>query len=165
MKRLVAIATALALLTMAPLLPGKTVPVSNSSGEQCPPPPAVVASFLGFTPSQTAQFLTLLTEFQTTVQGLQAQIAPLQVQLDGLLSQPHPDPVLVGKLVVEIHALEEQVGHAIQSYQELFAGLLTQEQQQKVQGVTQASQLQPVVGAFVTLYLVPPPPSPPCQKQ
>ena len=164
MKRL----AALALLATLPLLvsqaAGRALAAPQTSNGQCPPPPAVVATFLGFTDAQAQQFGILLNQFQTTVHTLQEQIAALQQQLNTLLGQPRPDPAAVGKLVLQIHALEQQVEQAIQNYHELFANLLTPEQKQKIEGVTVASQLQPVVGAFVTLYLVPPP-SLPCQKQ
>lgn len=164
MKRL----AALALLATLPLLvsraAGRVLAAPQTSNGQCPPPPAVVATFLGFTDEQAQQFGILLNQFQTTVHTLQEQIAALQQQLNTLLGQPHPDPAPVGKLVLQIHALGQQVEQAIQNYHELFANLLTPEQKQKIEEVTVASQLQPVVGSFVTLYLVPPP-SLPCQKQ
>lgn len=161
-----AILTLLLVLTLfASSAQSETIPQSTSSTDQYPPPPAVVAAFLGFSPAQIEQFGTLLTQFQTNVHSLQEQIAPRQQQLDALLSQPSPNPAQVGVLVVQIHALQQQVAQVIQAYQIAFAGLLTPDQKQKVEQVTLASQLQPAVGAFVALYLAPPPPSLPCQKQ
>jgi Spy/CpxP family protein refolding chaperone len=136
-----------------------------SSTEQCPPPPAVVATFLGFTDEQAEQFGILLNQFQTNLRSLQEQIAPRQQQLDALLSQPTPDPATVGALVLQLHALQKQVQQAVQTFQNAFAGLLAPEQKQKIEAVTLASQLQPAVGAFVALHLVPPSPSLPCRKQ
>lgn len=165
MKRLAAVAFFFVLSLVVPQARSKAAPAFASSTDPCPPPPAVVASFLGFTPDQAAQFGALLSQFQANLHALQEQTTAQQAQLDNLLNQPHPDPAAVGKLVLQIHALQQQVAQAIQSFQTLFAGLLTAQQMEKVQGVTQASQLQPVVGAFVSLYLVPAPPSLPCQKQ
>ncbi len=129
--------------------------------DQCLPP-AVVASFLGFTEAQAAQFAGLLGQFEPSLQGLQEQIAARQAQLDILLSQSSPHPAIVGSLLLQIHALQQQVAQAVQGFQGQFATLLTDEQKQKVQAVTQASQLQPVVGAFVALNLaVAPAPLPP----
>lgn len=165
MKSLVALALlAVQLLVATPATTQSVNPAQNSP-DQCPPPPAVVAAFLGFSEAQTEQFGTSLNRFQTTLRALQEQIAVQQQQLNILLGQPQADPAAVGKLVLQIHALQQQVAQAIQNYQSLFAGLLTPEQKQKIQEVTLASQLQPAVGAFVALYLVPPPPSLPCQKQ
>ena len=140
-----------------------TVP-APSSADPCPAP-AVVVAFLGFTDAQAAQFAGLLGQFETTLHGLQEQIAARQTQLDTLLSQSNPNPAMVGSLVLQIHALQQQVAQAIQGFQSQFAMLLTDEQKQKVQAVAQASQLQPVAGAFVALNLVPAPTPLPCQKQ
>jgi Spy/CpxP family protein refolding chaperone len=127
-------------------------------------PPAVVASFLGFTDAQASQFGDLLYQLQTALNNLQQQITALQNQLDILLGQPNPDPALVGSLFLQLHALQVQVAHTIQSFQHQFAFLLTDEQQQKVQAVTQASQLQPVLGPFVALHLVAAPTPLACDK-
>ena len=129
------------------------------------PPPAVVAAFLGLTASQAAQFGGLLGQSQAALGGLQQQIAALQAQLDSLVSEPNPDPAAIGNLFLQIHALGQQVAQTIQSFQSQFAALLTAEQAQKVQAVTQAAQLQPVVGAFVALNLAPAPTPLPCQQQ
>jgi peptidoglycan hydrolase CwlO-like protein len=164
MNRLAAIAFLEVLSLVVPQVRGKEVTASPNSTGQCPPP-AVVASFLGFTEGQAAQFGELLSQFQTTVRPLQEQIATRQAQLDSLLNKSQPNPAEIGRLILEIHALQQQVAQAIESYQSGFAGLLTGEQREKVQQVAGASQLQPVVGAFVALHLVPPPSPLPCQKE
>ena len=138
-------------------------PQPNSAG-QCSPP-AVVEAFLGFADTEAVEFGELLNQFQTTLRGLQEQIAARQTQLEMLLSQPNPDPANIGGLFVQINALQKQVAQATRSLQTQFAILLTDEQKQKVRVVTQASQLQPVVYAFVALNLVPAPMPLPCQKQ
>jgi len=165
MKRLVGIMF-LAMLAFIPRQANanQTVAPAAPSVDQCPPP-AVVASFLGFTESQATQFAQLLAQFQTTLHGVQEQVATVQAQLDTLLGQPNPDPAVAGRLFLQIHALQQQAAHVVQSFQSQFASLLTDEQKQKVQAVTLASQLQPVAGSFVALYLVPAPTPLPCQKQ
>ena len=131
----------------------------------CPPPPAVVASFLGFTSGQAAQFGNLVGQFEPTLQGLQGQIAAQQVQLNMLLSQPNPDAASLGSILLQIRTLQQQVAHATQSFQFQFASMLTAGQMQQVAAVTQAAQLQPVVGSFVALNLVAAPTPLPCQPQ
>lgn len=161
-----------ATLLFAPQMPGKTAPAATSTSAtsnpsaSCPTPPAVVATVLGLTPGQVEQFGALLSQVLPTLQGLQTQGAATQQQLDVLLGQANPDPAQVGRLVVQLHIIEVSTSKLISGFQNAFAGLLSQEQLQKLQGITGASQVQPVVGAFVALYLVPPPPSPPaCQAQ
>lgn len=164
MKRLVSIVFLAMLCSVAP--PAKGNPTGDAPLEPADPcqPPAVVASFLDFTDAQAAQFEDLLTQLQATTYGLQQQIATLQAQLDGLLGQPNPDPAVVGSLFLQIHALQLQAAQAIQAFQRQFASLLTDEQQQKVQAVTQAAPLQPVVGPFVVLHLIAAPTPLPCDK-
>jgi hypothetical protein len=161
-----------AMLFFAPQVPGKTVPAATKSSSNsiesasCPTPPAVVASILGLTPGQVEQFGTLLSQVLPVLQGLQQQGTATQQQLDVLLSQQNPDPAQVGKLVVQLHVIEVQTTQVINNFHSAFASLLSQDQIQKLQGVATASQVQPVVGAFVALYLVAPPqPLPACQAQ
>lgn len=161
-----------AILTFLAVLPlfgqqavSKTSAASPNSIERCPPPPAVVAMFLGFTEGQVQQFGVLLNQFQANVGSLQEQVAARQQQLNMLLSQPDPDPTTVGTLVLQVHQLQQQLAALIRNFQSVFAELLTPDQSQKIEQLTIASQLQPAVGAFVALHLVPPPPSLPCQKQ
>ncbi len=164
MKKVAVFTLLLIFPLFAPQAWSKATAETPVSTEQCPPPPAFVAAFLGFSPAQADQFGVLLHQLQTNIHSLQEQIAPRQQQLDVILSQPSPNPVQVGVLVVQIHALQQQVAQNIQNYQTAFAGLLTQEQKQKIEQLTVASQLQPAIGAFVALYIVPPPPQLPCQK-
>ncbi len=138
---------------------------SQSQQTDACPPPAVVASFLQFTEAQTSQFGPLLVQFESTIHALEQQIAARQAQVDILASQPNPNPVPIGLLVLQIHALQQQIAKALDDYHTQFAAILTDEQKQKVAAVTQASQLQPVVGAFVALYIVAPPTPLPCEKQ
>ncbi len=164
MKRLVVMMLLAALSFPARQASASQTGTPAPSTDQCPPP-AVVASFLGFTDSQAMQFGDLLAQFQTTLHGVQEQLAARQIQLDTLLAQPTPNPAIVGSLLLQIHALQQQMAQVVQNFQNQFASLLTDEQKQKVQAVTLASQLQPVVGSFVALYLVPAPTPLPCQKQ
>ncbi len=70
MKRLAAIVFVALLLFVARPASATQKPTSPAnSTDQCQSP-AVVASFLGFTDPQTAQFGDLLNQFQTTVYGL-----------------------------------------------------------------------------------------------
>lgn len=145
--------------------PVATAAASSSANASTPcTPPAVVASFLNLSEAQLSDYVPLWTQFDTALQALQEQIVASQAKLDALLSQPNPNPAAITKLLLQIHALEQQVAQATQSYQAQVEALLTDAQKQKLQAVTLASQLQPVVGAFVALRLAPPPSSLPCQN-
>jgi len=165
MKKLSFVTLFAAMLFFTPKMVGSTVPATANRSLACPPPPAVVASFLEFTPGQVEQMGALLARVLPALESLGQQSAEVQQQLDVLLSQTNPDPAQIGKLVVELHVLQLQAARVVEGFHNAFAGLLTQDQKQKLEGVTVASQLQPVVGAFAALYLVPLPPSTSCQKQ
>lgn len=122
-----------------------------------PPPPAVVAHFLEFSESQTDAFLSLLRDLQATGNGIAKQASEKHRELEALLNSDTPDPAAVGLAMIEIRAIQKQMGAAIQRYHEGFAGLLTEEQRRKVQAVTHAARLLPAVQAFVGLQLIPPP--------
>jgi hypothetical protein len=164
MKKLSFVTLFATMLFFAPKMVGSTIPATANASFPCPPPPAVVASFLGLTPGQVEQMGALLTQVLPTLETLGQQSAEVHQQLDLLLSQTNPDPAQIGKLVVQLHVLQLEAAQVVEGFHNAFAGLLTQDQRQKLEGVTVASQLQPVVGAFRALYLVPPP-STSCQKQ
>ena len=124
---------------------------------QAPPAPAIVVQFLGFSDAQTAQFQQLLQTLQASVGGLQQQISPKQQSLEILLNNAQPDPTAVGGLMLQIHALQKQLGQAFQAYHENFLALLTSEQKERAQAVAQAAQLLPAVRAFAEVRLIEPP--------
>ena len=134
-------------------------PLLCGFADEAPPPPApaIVAQFLDLSDSQAAQFKQLLQSLQATAGGLQQQMAPKQQALDTLLGSAQPDPATAGKLLLEIHGLQQQLGQAIQSYHESFVALLTPDQMQKTQAVVQAAQLLPAVKAFAEVRLIEPP--------
>src|SRR5216684_1196891 len=139
-------------IAVGPLLSGFA-----DEAPQPPPAPVIVAQFLGFSDTQVAQFQQLLQSLRATVGGLQQQIGPKQQTLDSLLSTAQPDPATAGELLLEIHALQQQLGQALQSYHESFLALLTSDQMQKAHAVVQAAQLLPAVKAFAEVRLIEPP--------
>ena len=124
---------------------------------QEPPAPMIVAGFLGFSDTQAATFGQLLGTLQTSVGPLQQQMMVQQKALDSVLSADQPDPAAVGKLILQIRALQKQVGQAFQSYHDGFLAMLTQDQKDKTQAVIGAAQLLPAVRAFAEVHLIDPP--------
>jgi Spy/CpxP family protein refolding chaperone len=124
---------------------------------QEPPAPMIVAGFLGFTDDQGTKFGQLLGALQASVGPLQQQMMVQQKALDTVLSADQPDPAAVGKLVLQIRALQKQIGQAFQAYHDGFLAMLTQEQKEKTQAVVGAAQLLPAVRAFAEVHLIDPP--------
>jgi Spy/CpxP family protein refolding chaperone len=117
----------------------------------------IVAGFLGFSEAQGAKFGQLLEALQTTVGPLQQQMMAQQKTLESVLSADQPDPAAVGKLILQIRAIQKQIGQALQAYHDGFLALLTQDQKEKTQAVVGAAQLLPAVKAFAEVRLLDPP--------
>jgi len=120
--------------------------------EEAPPPIQVVAQFLQLRPDQQQIFGQLLQARQTALTPLLVAIERRVQQLEALLSSGG-NPGDIGVLVIQIHALQQQVAQVQQSFLAHFASLLDQEQQQRLAAVHIAAQLQPVLPAFEQLYL------------
>ncbi|HXL23194.1 MAG TPA: hypothetical protein VOA78_12050 [Candidatus Dormibacteraeota bacterium] len=119
---------------------------------EAPPPVQVVVQFLQLRPDQVQVFGQLLQARQTAVTPLLAAIQQRVQQLEALLSSGG-NPGDIGVLVIQIHALQQQVAQVQQNFLAHFASLLDQEQRQRLAAVHIAAQLQPVLPAFQELYL------------
>ena len=73
-------------------------------------------------------------------------------QLEALLNSGG-SPADVGMLVIQIHTLQQQVAQEQQDFLSNFVNLLAPEQQQRLEAVRIAAQLQPILPAFQQLYL------------
>jgi len=63
------------------------------------------------------------------------------------------NPAQVGILVIQIHALQQQMAQAQQAFLTQFVAILDAEQLQKLQAVQIAAQLQPILPAFQPIFL------------
>jgi hypothetical protein len=128
----------------------QTTTIAGSS--DAPSPIQVVAQFLQLRPDQEQQFGQLLQARQAAVvpllQGIQQRVQQLQALLDS-----GGNPADVGMIVIQIHALQRQVAQQQQDFLSKFVSLLGPEQQQRLEAVRIAAQLQPILPAFQQLYL------------
>jgi len=112
----------------------------------------VVAEFLQLRPGQVSELEQLLQARQTTlVPALSSSTSPTQ-QLAVLLNSGG-NPAQVGVLVIQIHALQQQMAQAQQAFLTQFVTILDAEQLQKLQAVQIAAQLQPILPAFQPIFL------------
>jgi hypothetical protein len=79
-------------------------------------------------------------------------MAQKEQQLEALLGSGG-NPAQVGILVIQIHAIQQQIMQTQQVFLANLANLLDQDQQQLLAAVVVAAQLQPVLPAFVALQL------------
>lgn len=118
-----------------------------------PCPLQIVVQFLQLQPAQEPIFGQLLQARQTAVTPLFQGIAQREQQLEALLTSGG-NPAQIGILVIQIHALQQQIVQTQQVFLANLANLLDPEQQQRLAAVRVAAQLQPVVPAFQLLQLL-----------
>ena len=121
-------------------------------GAQETSPLQVVAEFLQLRPGQVSELEQLLQARQTTLVPLFQAAQALTQQLAVLLNSGG-NPAQVGVLVIQIHALQQQMAQAQQAFLAQFVAILDAEQLQKLQAVQIADQLQPILPAFQPIFL------------
>jgi hypothetical protein len=119
---------------------------------EAPSPIQIVAQFLQLRPDQVQEFGQLLQARQAAVVPLLQGIQQRVQQLEALLNSGG-SPADVGMLVIQIHTLQQQVALVQQDFLSKFVNLLDPEQQQRLETVRIAAQLQPILPAFQQLYL------------
>ncbi len=115
-------------------------------------PIQVVAQFLQLSPSQVSELQQLLQARQTALVPL-FQTAQALIQQLSVLLNSGGNPAQVGTLVIQIHALQQQMAQTQQAFLTQFTAILDPEQQQKLQAVQIAAQLQPILPAFQPIFL------------
>ena len=119
---------------------------------EAPSPIQVVAQFLQLRPDQVQELGRLLQARQAAVVPLLQGIQQRGRQLEALLNSGG-SPADVGMLVIQIHRLQQQVAQVQQDFLSKFVNLLDPEQQQRLEAVRIAGQLQPILPAFQQIYL------------
>ena len=128
----------------------QTTKIQPNAEETSPLP--VVAEFLQLRPGQVSELEQLLQARQAVLVPL-FQTAQAKIQQLGILLNTGGNPAQVGLLVIQIHALQQQMGQAQQFFLTHFVAILDAEQLQKLQAVQIAAQLQPILPAFQPIFL------------
>jgi hypothetical protein len=115
-------------------------------------PLQVVGEFLQLRPGQVSEVEQLLQARQTILVPLFQTAQALTQQLAVLLNSGG-NPAQVGILVIQIHALQQQMAQAQQAFLAQFVAILDTDQLQKLQAVQIAAQLQPILPAFQPIFL------------
>ncbi len=108
----------------------------------------VVTRFLELTPEQEEAWRALMEGLRAQQQPLADQVRSLEEALREAMTAPEPDPAAVGALVLEIHALRDQMRLNEEAYRAAFEALLTEAQMVKLQRLRQAAELAPLFPAF-----------------
>ncbi len=112
----------------------------------------VVAEFLQLSPSQISELEQLLQTRQAKLVPLFQNAQALTQQLGVMLSSGG-NPAQVGTVVIQIHALQQQMAQAQQAFLTQFIATLVPEQLQRLQAVQIAVQLQPILPVFQPIFL------------
>ncbi len=115
-------------------------------------PLQVVADFLQLQSGQVSELEQLLQARQAALVPL-FQTAQALIQQLGNLLNSGGSPEQVGAVVIQIHALQQQMAQAQQGFLSQFVAILDTEQLQKLQAVRIAAQLQPILPAFQPIFL------------
>lgn len=125
------------------------------------PPVDAVKQALNLTDAQVTQLQQLQQSARTAAQPVVAQIRTRQQALDQAMRQTTPDPLTVGRLMVEIKGLQEQIRLNDEKFHAQAVALLTADQKTKLKTLEDAAKLQPAIGQAVGLNLIQPPPDAP----
>lgn len=115
---------------------------------QQPDPMAVVAHVLELSPDQITAWSQILHSRQEAIQPMAQQAQAREQTIGQAFASGHPDAVVVGQALVELHALQEQIGAVNAQSLQQFAQILTPDQQQRLNDIRNAAQVCPIVPAF-----------------
>lgn len=115
---------------------------------------APVAAFLELDEVQTVMLVQLLQQRRIAAEPYALELKRREAALAVLLQSVHPDPSLVGQIVLEIRQLHRAVAGIQIEFLVRFRGLLDQEQLQRLAFIRAAVAVQPVIPAFVGLHLI-----------
>jgi Spy/CpxP family protein refolding chaperone len=99
------------------------------------------ATFLGLTDDQKTVFTAATHEFEVTQQSLQAKQHDLEKQLHDLLASGTTDAAAVGALVLQQHAIGDQIKAAHNTCEQKILAVLNADQKVKAQALHAAMQL------------------------
>ncbi|MFZ0430027.1 MAG: periplasmic heavy metal sensor [Acidobacteriota bacterium] len=117
----------------------------------------IIARYLDLSDEQADQVRQILQTTRAEVEPLRQEIRTVAPSLRDELESGNPAPQTVGRLVIQVHTLRDQIRGERQAAVESIRGLLTEEQNQKAGAILRAARLEPVIRAFGVLGLLPPP--------
>ena len=138
MKRLSLVAAAILLF-----LPGAT-----AFCQELPPPLRVAITVLGLSEDQVHVWIAAIQSRDAAVQPLAQQLETKKQALATSLADPNADPAAVGKLVLEAHALETQIGAIAHAAAQTMQAALTPEQRERLDGIRNAAPVCDVLPAL-----------------
>ena len=99
------------------------------------PRPARLAHYLDLTSDQIAAWKQIHADTAALVQPLAASARETRTQLKAALDSASPDPTVVGKLAIALHATRAQIRAARADARAKLAAMLTPEQKTKFEAL------------------------------
>jgi hypothetical protein len=122
--------------------------------EGLPAPIVFVTNVLQLSEDQTRALIVMIQTRDAALQPIAAKVHADQEALGRLIESPNADAATAGRLVIEIHAGEKQAGEVARAAAASFEEILTPDQQQRLQFIRQAAQVEPVIPAFKAVGLL-----------
>ncbi len=124
---------------------------------QTSPQPAELKAFLNLSDAQVQSLIDIRQQLPQAVQPVAETAGQKQQALQQLLQSTAPDPAAVGRLVIDLSNLGQQVQQIVQNSQNQSLAVLQPDQASKLQLLAQALQLQVPAVQAVALGLLNPP--------
>jgi len=110
-------------------------------------PIAIASHVLQLSEEQTHALLAMVQSRNEALRPIAEKVHANEEALAKLLESSN-DPAAIGALLIEIHAGQKQVAEVARNAAAQFEAILTPEQQQRLQFIRQASQVEPAIQAF-----------------
>ena len=134
MKRIVIV---IALITIA-----ATVAIAQQPRHGAPPPPRELAQYLGLTADQQTQIDALHQSLRATIEPLHEQKRAEDEKLHSMIESANPDPTAIGKQLLAVYAIDQQMKSAHDATDAKISALLTPEQKVKFEAFLAARHMQ-----------------------
>ena len=106
------------------------------------PPPRELAQYLGLTADQQTQIDALHQSLRTTIDPLFEQKRAEDEKLHSMIESANPDPTAIGKQVLAVYAIDQQIKSAHDATDAKISTLLTPEQKVKFEAFLAARHMQ-----------------------
>ena len=136
---------------LLPLLTGAVLFAQDPSANPQPPDSKV---FLNLSDSQIQSLIQLQQQKAQTLDPVVTKAAQTQQELQQILAAPNPDPTTVGRLVIAIATLRQQVQQIASVFQIQASNLLQSDQKTKLPPLQLALELHPAALQAVSLGLL-----------
>jgi Spy/CpxP family protein refolding chaperone len=113
-----------------------------------PPPEALLKDAFGLSDAQLASLKTLLDTQRQAVQAILPQLAAAEKALGDAVQASNPDPSQLGTLLLAVKGFRDQIRQADAAVAAGFRGLLTADQQKKLDAYLAMKDSVPVVMAL-----------------